>query len=123
MGAVNQTTMNATTPRRPWTARWRSWPSGLYPCELATLRRTAAANRRKGETIGAAFRRLRATAEISTSEGLAIGFNKPVDYFYPVYRPGGECISEWNMPRQVRDWLKVEKEKVLSHYRSLGLTE
>jgi len=115
--------MNATTPRRPWTARWRSWPSGLYPCEQAVLRRTAAANRRKGETIGAAFRRLRATAEISTSDGLAIGFNMPVDYFYPVYRLGGRRISEWNMPRESRIWLQLEEEKVLNYYRSLGLTE
>jgi len=115
--------MNATTPRRPWTARWRQRPSGLYPCEIATLRRTAAANRRKGETIGAALRRLRATAEISTSDGLAIGFNKPVDYFYSVYRQGGECTVESDMPRQVREWLKLEKEKVLTYYNSLGLTE
>jgi hypothetical protein len=115
--------MNATTPRRPWTARWRQWPSGLYPCEQATLRRTAAANRRKGETIGAAVRRLMANCCISTTHGLAIGFNMPVDYSYPVYRQGGRRISEWNMPRESRIWLQLEEEKVLTYYNSLGLTE
>ena len=115
-------TTATTTTARPWTARWRM-RYGLRPCELATLRRTAAANRRKGETIGAAFRRLMSSRIVSTANGLAIGFNGEVDYFYPVYRQGGNCVSEWNMPRESRLWLQSEEEKVLSHYSSLGLTE
>jgi hypothetical protein len=63
------------------------------------------------------------SCSIATAEGLSIGFDAPLDYFYTVYRTSGSVTVEWNMPRENHIWLQNEREQALAHYAQLGLVE